>query len=197
MRLRPRLALALLLPAAPAVAEVRWGAGAGTQSDAPLVSDGRRFESKGGLAPVAGVFLAWSSDAGWGGQLAADLARREFASPAFPTDTPVVADFLELGVHGRWRAWNGGGWEAWVAAGPQVGFRLRARRRFRELDQDVTEELREADFKIALRLLAARRWGGGQLFLEGRLAFGITDLDATNQQEIRPRILGICIGYGR
>jgi hypothetical protein len=126
------------------------------------------------------------------------FGRRRSASPAFVTDTPVVADFLEVGLLAAWRA--GPAERAWrfrMEAGPQVGILLRARRRFRDVDQDITDELQHKDLKAVLGVRVERRAGGGWLVLGTRFAWGLTDLDTTNQQQIRARIWVFLLGYER
>jgi hypothetical protein len=114
------------------------------------------------------------------------------------TDTNVVADFVELGMLGMATHVSASGtWRVSLLAGPQVGLRLKARRRFREADQDVTQELRGADLKAALGLRLRRSLGRGSVFIEARAALGLTDLDATHQQSIRARVLGLHLGYTR
>lgn len=188
--------LVTLVSAAPALAG--WGLEAGVQRDAPSVRDLREFGSHGSPAFFAGAFAAWRPQARWSARLEAAYARRRFSSSAFVTDTPVVADFLEIGLFGAWlpgprdRAWR-----FRVELGPEVGVRLRARRRFRDVDQDVADELRSADLKVVLGVWVERAWGSGRLFLSPRFGLGLTDLDATNQQQIRARTAALVVGYER
>lgn len=185
----------LLAIAEPGAAAVTWGVQAGVQRDAPQVRDVREFPSDGSWAPVSGAFVGWEPRGRWSARAETAFARRRFASPAFVTDMPVVADFLEAGLLALWRPGPATRrWALSLEAGPQVGFRLRARRRFRDVDQDVTGELREADLKAVVGLGAAHRRGP---FLTVRFAFGMTDLDATNQQQIRARALVLLLGYRR
>lgn len=145
---------------------------------------------------MAGLGAGVISRGGWEARLEASLARREFSSAAFVTDTPVVADFVELGLLALRRLRSEAAtWQAHALSGAQLGFRLRARRRFRDVDQDVTDELREADVKALVGLRAARRGARGELFMDLRWLFGLTNLDATNQQQIRARSWVLLLGY--
>ncbi|HEY7697542.1 MAG TPA: hypothetical protein VIE88_03960 [Vicinamibacteria bacterium] len=110
------------------------------------------------------------------------------------TDTAVRADFLELAFLGERAIYERGAFRFSLVAGPQVGLRLRARRRF-DVDQDVTGELREADLKIVCGLRLARRLGEGAVFVEGRFGCDLTDLDDTKQNQIHSRAIWIQLGY--
>ncbi len=170
---------------------------AGLQCDAPAVRDGRRFDSSCGVEPLAGGALSFTGFGRLSLETEGQYAGRSFASSAFVTDTAVRSDFLELAFLGAWPFYDRGAFRLSAVTGPQLGLRLRARRRFRNVDQDVTDELRSADLKIVGGLRLSRRAGAGAVFLEGRLAFGLTDLDDTNQHSIHSRILSIQLGYAR
>jgi hypothetical protein len=170
----------------------------GAQLDTPRVWDGRSFSSEGSVEPVAGVALRWPPHGSWGAELEGAYARRSFASDAFVTDTPVRADFIEWSLLGVWRERGSQGrWAVSALLGPQLGARLRARRRFRDVDQDVTNELRETDLKALAALRLSRSKGPLEVYLEGRLAWGLTNLDDTNQQRIHARSVGLRLGLAR
>jgi len=168
---------------------------AGLTCDAPAVEDGRSFDSRCAVSPLVGGAFTFSGPHRVRLEAEGAYARRSFESSAFVTDTAVRADFLELAFLGERAIHERGPFRLSVVASPQVGLRLRARRRFREVDQDVTDELREADLKIIVGLRLARRLGGGAVFVEGRFGWGLTDLDGTNQHQIHSRAISIQLGY--
>lgn len=172
---------------------------AGLQHDAPAVRDaGRGFASEGSWRPLVGLLLSRRIGTRWRAEGGALYAKRVFSSSAFVTDTPVRADFFDLGVVAiRELGPPGPPWALSVQAGPQAGLRLRARRRFREVDQDVTGELHEADLRMIGGLRLARVAGRSRFFLEGRFAWGLTNLDNTEQQEVRSRGLTVAVGWTR
>ncbi len=171
---------------------------AGLLCDAPAVYDERSFDSRCSVEPLVGGRIGWSGLGRARLETEALYSRRSFESPAFVTDTAVRADFLELALLGAWPIHEGSGaLRVTAVVGPQVGLRLRARRRFQDVDQDITEELRPADLKIVSGLRLSHRAGRGDVFVEGRLAWGLTDLDDTNEQQIHSRALSIQLGYAR
>ncbi|HET7292074.1 MAG TPA: outer membrane beta-barrel protein [Vicinamibacteria bacterium] len=196
----PPAIAALAMTAAPPCAADSFGYGAliGLQHDSPAVDDeGQDFGSDGSWKPLAGALVSWHG-AAWGAETRAYYGQRAFASSAFPTDTPVRVDFLELGlVAMRGLGSATGRWTRELFTGPQTGLRLRARRSFRDVDQDVTDQFREADLKWVAGFRVGRRAGTSQLFLDGSLAWGLTNLDSTNQQEIHSRLLSFSIGWRR
>ncbi len=170
---------------------------AGPQCDAPAVEDGERFDSRCSLQPLFGAAASFSGPGRLWLETEASYSLRSFGSSAFVTDTLVRADFLELAFLSAWPLHESPRYRVTAVAGPQVGFRLSARRPFRDVDQDVTDELREADLRLALALRLSRPIGPVEAFIEGRFAFGITNLDDTNQQEIHSRAVVMKLGFTR
>ena len=171
---------------------------AGAQCDAPAVEDGSSFESSCSVRPLAGAALRFRGPGRLRLEAEGQFSRRSFRSPAFVTDTSVRADFLEMAPLGvfRFRALSAR-WSLGAVAGPQVGFRLRARRRFRDVDEDVTSQLREADLKGVFGVRLTRSMGPAEILLEGRFVWGWTDLDDTGQHRIAPRTWGVRVGFAR
>jgi hypothetical protein len=192
-----------LLPAlisTAAVAEARRPLSffAGPQCDRPAVEDGERFDSGCSVAPALGVRLGFAGFRRLQLEAEGQYSRRTFRSEAFVTDTSVRADFVELALLGAWPVVrSSGGLGVTAVLGPQVGILLGARRPFREVDQDVADELRPADLRIVFALRLSQRTRAGSVFIEGGLQWGLTDLDATNQQQIHSRALVVKLGLER
>jgi hypothetical protein len=195
--MRSRFAVLLLAWAFDAEAWGRLSVFAGPSCDAPTVEDGERFDSKCSVQPLLGGAASFSGPGRLGIETEASYSRRSFESSAFVTDTAVRAEFLELALLAAWPLREGPRYAVVAVAGPQVGLRLSARRRFRGLDQDVTDELRPADLRLVGALRLSRRTGRGVAYLEGRLGFGVTDLDDTNQQQIHSRGVVVLLGFAR
>ena len=191
------LAASLLAWAVDTEADWRLSVFAGPSCDAPAVEDGASFDSRCSVQPLLGAAASVSGPGRWRFETEATYSRRSFESSAFVTDNAVRAEFLELALLAAWPLREGSSYRITAVLGPQVGLRLRARRRFRDVDQDVTDELRPADLKLVGALRLSRRTGRGEAFLEGRLGFGVTNLDDTNQQEIHSRGFAVKVGFAR
>lgn len=193
--LYPVITLAVAAGAFPGVAsaELSIAVIGGAQCDAPAVSDGASFSSTCSLQPLAGAALGFPFPGPR--QLSLEVegqyARRSFGSEAFATDTEVRATFIELALLGTWSFYeSASGLRLGAVAGPQIGILQDAHRRFRDVDQDVKDLFRPADFKLVTALRVTRR----RLSAEGGVAWGLTNLDDTNQQEIRSRALYFKLG---
>jgi hypothetical protein len=191
------LAASLLAWAFDTEAQWRFSVFAGPSCDAPAVEDGERFDSACSVKPLLGAAASFSLPGRLRLKAEASYSRRSFESPAFVTDTPVRADFLDLAFLGAWPIRDSSRFRVTAVFGPQVGLRLSARRRFRDFDQDVTDELRPAELRFVGGLRLSRRTGRGEAFLEGRLGFGLTKLDGTNQQQILSRGVAVMLGFAR
>ncbi len=168
---------------------------AGPSCDAPAVEDGERFDSACSIQPLLGAAVTFSGPGRLRLEAEVSYARRSFESPAFVTDTAVRADFLELAALAGWPLHEGSHNRVTAVFGPQVGLRLSAHRAFREIDQDMTDELRPADLKVVLGVRLSRATRRGEAFVEGRLGIGLTNLDDTNQQEIHSRGVAVIFGF--
>jgi hypothetical protein len=187
----------LLAMVGKAQADVGFSAFAGFQCDKPAVRDGGAFDSRCSFQPVLGVGAAWPAQTAWQGALELRHSRRHFASSAFVTDTPVRAQFIDFSVLAVWRVRQRERWSVAAVGGAQLGFLVAARRRFRDIDQDVTNEFREADLQAVRGLRLSRSAGRGRMYVEGRVGWGLTDLDNTNQQQIHARTFVATLGYSR
>ncbi len=192
------IGVVLLSTSVAAAAGVTLAAVAGVHCDKPAVRDGSGFPSACAPRPMAGGAIGWAAHSRWRVDLEAIFAPRRFTSQAFVSNDAVRVDVLETAVIAGWRLRPApAGWDLTIRGGPQVGSRLRARRRFRDVDEDITDQLREADLKLLVALRMSKRIGGASLLLEGRVGWGLTDLDNTNQQQIRSRAVGMLVGYAR
>lgn len=165
----------------------------GAQCDAPDVQDGESFESSCSIQPLVGTAVSFSAPgpADWRLEGQGQYSRRSFRSTAFATDTNVRADFLELALVGTWPFYrSSSGFRLAAIVGPQLGVLLGAQRRFQDIDQDITDELRSTDFRIVTAIRLSHR----RFFVEGGFAWGLTDLDNTNQQQIHSR--GVMVKLG-
>lgn len=145
------------------------------------------------MQPLAGARASFPGPGLGDWRLVAEgqYSRRAFASDAFATDTDVRAEFLELALLSQWQFYgSSSGVRLYAVVGPQIGILLRARRQFRGVDHDITDELRSPDFRIAAALRVTYR----RVFVEGGLAWGLTDLDNTNRQQIHSRGVAVKLG---
>lgn len=176
-----------------AAAELGFSVFAGPQCDAPSVRDGPSFESSCAVQPLVGAAVSFPAPglATWRLEGEGQYARRSFGSDAFATDTHVRTKSLELALLGTRSLYgSSSGFRLSAVFGPQLGILLRARRRFRDVDQDVTDQLRPAE----LRIVTAVRLRRERFFVEGGFAWGLTDLDDTNQQQIHSRDVVVKLG---
>jgi hypothetical protein len=179
-------------------ARPRFGAFAGGQCDAPAVEDVERFDSSCSMVPFFGLLTLFDGPRSLGLEGRAAYSGRSFSSTAFVTETPVRMRLVELAffalvpIHE-----TSGGFRFTALAGPEVGFVLEVHRRFRDVDQDITEELRPADFRLRGALRVSRQIGSFDIFFQGGLAWGLTDLDDTNQQQIHSRAVLFEVGVTR
>ena len=190
------VALATALHPTKVEADSSWSVFGGFQCDTPRIRDGGdRFESTCAVAPLAGggfeLAGPWKSRF----ETSASFARRSFASTALVTDTNVRADYLELALRTALPVYGSDvSWRLRVLVGPQLGILLRARRRFRDVDQDVSDELRSTDIKLVAAVRIERTLGTRAFFAEAGFGWGLVDIDDTNQQEIRSRNLAVRLG---
>lgn len=191
------LAASLLAWAVDTEAQWKFSGFAGPSCDAPSVEDAERFDSACSVQPLLGAAASFPGPGRLRLEAEASYSRRSFESPAFVTETPVRADFLDLAFLLGWPVWESSRFRVTAVFGPQVGLRLSARRRFRDFDQDITDELRPAELRLVGALRLSRRTGRGEAFLEGRLGYGLTNLDDTNQQQIHSRGVAVMLGFAR
>jgi hypothetical protein len=179
-------------------ARPRFAIFAGAQCDAPAVEDGQSFDSGCSMAPLAGFAAGFRPPGPLGLEALASYARRSFTSPAFVTDTAVRVDFLEVALEGTLVIHSSpGGFRVTALGGPELGVVLRARRLFRDVDQDIANELRQADFRLVALLRLSRHASAVEVFVESGVAWGLTNLDDTNQQTIHSRAFLIRLGVAR
>ena len=181
----------------PSLLAVGFSLFTGLTCDAPAVDDGRSFDSSCSVELLAGGSVRLPRLDRIRLEAEARFERRSFESSAFVTNTLVRTEFLELALLSDWPFLEGGRFRLSAVAGPELGLRLRARRRFGDVDQDVTDELLPADLKVVGGLRVSGRTGRGAIFVEGRFGFGLTNLDDTSQQSLHSRALSFLFGYSR
>jgi hypothetical protein len=179
-------------------ARPRLGLFGGLQCDVPAVEDVVGFASSCSVTPLVGIAASFAAPRSLRLEAEAAYSRRSFASTAFVTDTDVRVELVELGLLTDFLIHESrGGFRISALGGPELGVVLHARRRFREVDQDISEELRPAEFRLRGALRLTHPAGGFDLFVEGGLAWGLTDLDDTNQQQIHSRDIVFKLGVIR
>jgi hypothetical protein len=106
-------------------------------------------------------------------------------------------DYLEVPILARVSRQGGGARRYFVAAGPSVGVRLRARSRTRFANSteyvDIGDELERLDFGVAAS-------GGvelGSIVLDGRYTLGLTDIDKdkTDTVTVTNRTISFTVGF--
>ena len=190
----PALALAcLLLAAGTAVAQdtrfgVRGGVNFSTVQNETSVGSGG-FDFRQGL--VAGAFFGWPL--GW-----IDLQPEVLYTSKGATldvegiDSTLVLDYLEVPVLARWSL----GRRLYVAAGPALAWRLKAKSRTKF--SGATEEINLADsvkgYDAGVVGAVGIRFGA--IVLDGRYTHGLLDIDSDTGDEVTVRNRAFTISAG-
>lgn len=169
------------------------GATVGPNLARPSIVDARgRLPIDPAAGGVAGARASIGLGRGWTLHAGTLLAHERFASTELPTDTPVRLTSLALEAMAGFTPRRGGRLE--LLAGWRPAWPLRARRAFRDEDQDVLRDYRPADLAL---VLGAGAWldGGRRLRAELRYAASLTDIDATGWYDLERRSLEIVLSY--
>jgi hypothetical protein len=190
----PALALACLLLATGTASgqEMRFGLRGGAnlstvRNDTSLGSGG--FTMRQGL--VAGAFFSWSL--GWVNlQPEALYTSKGAALDVQGIDSKLVLDYLEVPVLARWSL----GRRLYVAAGPALAWRLKARSRTKF--SGATEEIDLADTvkRYDAGVVGAVGIRFGKIVVDGRYTHGLLDIDSDTGDEVTVRNRAITISAG-
>ena len=122
-------------------------------------------------------------------------ARKRFSSSDFVTDTPVDSRWVDVPFLADFVVRPRSRFRPTLVVGFQFGAKLRATRQFRGEEQDIEDELADDDFGLV---------GGGEvsvlpnsdrLTVEGRLHWGLRNIDRTRWYDIKSRTLTLLVGY--
>lgn len=184
----------LSLPGWALCLELDFGARVGVSLSRPTVQDADSFAVSGRPRLSGGGFVSIQLTEAFAIQPEALVTGKSFSSEGFVTDSPIESTWLELPVAIAFSLPWSGSVEPELLAGIQIGVLLTATREFQGIKQDIKNELKETEMGLLfggrVRLGAARRFS-----LEGRLQWGLTNLDDTNWFTIRSRSFYVLFGY--
>jgi hypothetical protein len=154
----------------------------------PAISAEESFPVDGSFGLSGGGFFSVGLGESWFLEIDGLVSPKSYSSPELVTDTAVDTLWLDLPiVFGRALVEN-----FRLYGGAQVSFRLRAQREFRDEDFDVSTELQDSDFGV---VLGGRLTPIPKVSLDGRLEWGLRNIDDTNWYEIRTRAVRFLVAY--
>ena len=186
--------LVTLLGSVPAMAQgMTFGVKAGVNlGNLTFDSEGEKVPVSGRTGPLAGAWV--TIPLGWlTVQPEAVYSVKGASVDVADIEASVVADYLEVPVLARFSLPRG----LYAAAGPSVGFRLRAKSRTNfggsVEEMDLKEEVEPLDTGLVVALgMDVRRF-----VIDGRYTHGLSDIDAdkTDDVTIRTRVFSIAAGF--
>lgn len=111
------------------------------------------------------------------------------------TDGKIKADYLEVPVMLK-VPFGQGNVKPYVMAGPQVGYLLSAKVEAGGQEQDIKDDVKSIDFGVAFGAGVGIPAGNNTVFIEGRYALGLTDVndDSNDPTEIKTKGIQIFAG---
>ena len=192
MRLLPASLVLTLACASPAAAQITYGVKAGVNF-ANVSFGGDDVPSSSRVGVLAGA-LATVPLTGWlSVQPEAIYTVKGASIDVFDIESEYIVDYLEVPVLARVRVRS----KVYVAAGPSVAFRIRARSRTSfdgsTEEVDIADDVESLDVGIVGAAgFHMRRW-----VFDGRYTHGLSDTDADTSDDvkIRNRVFSVSAGF--
>jgi hypothetical protein len=148
---------------------------------------------------VFGGFMTWRAASWLELQPEALYAMKGGKSEEFGVTTKLLLDYIEVPVLARFSRGSRGGRSWYLAAGPSLGFLVRARTRAdfggatEEIDLIEEDEVERFDFGVT----AAGGVEFGSLIIDARYTHGLSDIDAdtTDQVRVTNRAVSLTVGF--
>lgn len=161
----------------------------------PSVRDDVSFRVDGQLGLIGGGSVTYGFTDAVGLQLDVLYATKRFSSEGFPTEGRVVSTWIDAPVLLAISLSRGERFRPVLIGGAQFGFKVDATREFKGADQDIGDQLKDSDVGVVfggrVNLLPNR----DHLTVEGRIQWGLVNLDETNWYEIKSRSVIVLFGY--
>ena len=115
----------------------------------------------------------------------------KFVDDDSDAELEINLDFFQVPILVRADFASNGSVQPFVVFGPSIGFRMRAKQKFEEEEEDIKEEVEKVDFSFAV--------GGGLQFgrgsLEARYTHGLKDISTNDEDEAKTRMFSVLLGY--
>lgn len=190
------LAVVLLATTSASAQTFQFGVKGGVNFATLSVEDGDSpFESRIGL--VAGGFVTWRAFSWLELQPEVLFTSKGATVEESGIASDLMVDYLEVPILARYTRPLSDHWRFYVAGGPTLATRLRARTRTEfsggTEEIDVDDDVEQMDFGVAV--------GGGlemgTFVFDGRYTFGLSDIDAdqSDTSTFRNRVISVTAGF--
>jgi hypothetical protein len=191
-------ALAVVLLAAPSASAqtFQFGVKGGVNFATLSVEDGdSAFDSR--IGAVIGGFVTWQAFSWLELQPEVLFSSKGAKVEESGISSNLIVDYLEMPILARYSRPLSDNWRIYVAGGPTLGVRLRARATTEfsggTEEIDIDDDVEQMDFGVAV--------GGGvevgRWMFDGRYTFGLSDIDAnaSDAATFRNRAISVTAGF--
>ena len=190
------LALVILVASTTSAQTFQFGVKGGVNFATLSVEDGESaFDSR--IGAVIGGFVTWHAFRWLELQPEILFTSKGAKVEESGISSNLIVDYLEVPILARYSRPLSDNWRFFVAGGPTLGVRLRARTTTEfsggTEEIDIDDDVEEMDFGVAV--------GGGvevgRWILDGRYTFGLSDLDAdtSDAATFRNRVISVTAGF--